>query len=375
MREPTLPLFVAAGRNPTRLFGIEVDARARRLAASAGFECADRPDPRRAALVASSHFAWDPAWLKALAERPGTVLTLAGKPVMAHLPAGSVAPDMAERMARGSLEVPERFDRIAAETTELGNAELRKRERPFVLPVTEETQDAAERAAYDGAYKGVTDALTLYLWRGAAFYLTRLAARAGVTPNMVTSAGAVLCLLAFWLFWNGHYWPGITAAFAFMVLDTVDGKLARCTGASSKFGNLFDHGIDLVHPPFWYWAWAHGIERYDAALALEPVYGTMLLWAIVVTYVAQRLIEGAFLHRFGMHIHVWRPIDSRFRLVTARRNPNMAILVVAMLFARPDVGLEIVALWTIVSLIFHAVRLAQARVEAERGRQLQSWLA
>ena len=29
-------------------------------------------------------------------------------------------------------------------------------------------------------------------------------------------------------------------------LDTVDGKLARCTIASSKLGNIFDHGIDLV---------------------------------------------------------------------------------------------------------------------------------
>ena len=51
------------------------------------------------------------------------------------------------------------------------------------------------------------------------------------------------------------------------------------------------------------------------------------------------------MRRFGgMHIHVWRPIDSKFRLITARRNPNMVILVGALLFGRPDVGLELVAL-------------------------------
>jgi phosphatidylglycerophosphate synthase len=159
----------------------------------------------------------------------------------------------------------------------------------------------------------------------------------------------------------------------FMVLDTVDGKLARCTGSSSKWGNVFDHGIDLIHPPFWWWAWAHGLAAYGRAL--EPVYGTMVLTAIVLGYVAQRLIEGIFMRRFGMHIHVWKPVDSQFRLITARRNPNMVILVGALLFGRPDVGLELVALWTIVSLIFHAVRLAQANSARDRGERVQSWLA
>jgi hypothetical protein len=75
-----------------------------------------------------------------------------------------------------------------------------------------------------------------------------------------------------------------------------------------------------------------------------------------------------------MHIHVWKRIDSQFRLVTARRNPNMVILVGALLFRRPDVGLELVAWWTIVSLIFHAVRLAQASELTARGGKVVSWL-
>ncbi len=89
----------------------------------------------------------------------------------------------------------------------------------------------------------------------------------------------------------------------------------------------------------------------------------------------QRLIEGLFMRRFGgMHIHVWRPIDSTFRLITARRNPNMVILVAALLVGRPDSGLVLVAWWTIVSLIFHAVRYAQASERAARGQKIRSWL-
>jgi phosphatidylglycerophosphate synthase len=276
----------------------------------------------------------------------------------------------------GTIVAEERiegFEAIASETVELSNQALRKRERPFVLPLDANDAEPVERAAYDAAYKGVTDALTLYLWRKPAFYLTRWAARAGLSPNFVTLIGAILCALAFVLFWRGSYWLGILSGFAFMVLDTVDGKLARCTGASSKWGNVFDHGIDLVHPPFWWWAWLHGLAAYGRPL--EPVYATMVLWVIVGGYVAQRIIEGLSIQRFnGMEIHVWRPLDSKFRLITARRNPNMVILVVALLFGRPDTGLVLVAWWTLISLIFHAVRLAQMTERQARGAKVVSWL-
>ena len=132
-----------------------------------------------------------------------------------------------------------------------------------------------------------------------------------------------------------------------MVLDTVDGKLARCTGASSKWGNVFDHGIDLIHPPFWWWAWVHGLAAYGRPL--EPVYcddGAVGDRRRLCR--PARSSKGIFMQRFGgMHIHVWQPIDSQFRLITARRNPNMVILVAALLFGRPDIGLELVAWWTI----------------------------
>jgi len=92
-------------------------------------------------------------------------------------------------------------------------------------------------------------------------------------------------------------------------------------------------------------------------------------------YVLQRLIEGAFIVRFGMHIHVWQRFDSRFRLVTARRNPNMVILFAAMLVSRPDWGIVAVAAWTALSLLVHLVRLIQAIMARRRGGEIVSWLA
>ena len=366
-------VFVPVGANPARVFGLEARTRACRLAAKAGMECADEVARDRPNVLADLRFAWDPAWLTAIRNHPGTVLMSGGEAILAHVPSGQDPGPVQAAMASSVPWSGDGLERIDAETAEISYPELRKRDRPFVLRLESGDPTPVERSAYDASYKGVTDALTLYLWRRPAFYLTRWAAEAGLTPNQVTLVGAILCVATFFFWLYGFYWAGIATAFGFMVLDTVDGKLARCTGQSSKWGNIFDHGLDLVHPPFWWWAWAEGLYYHDDPF--EAVYEWLIILAIVVGYVVQRFIEGIFMRRYGMHIHVWRPIDSKFRLVTARRNPNMVILVGSVVFARPDMGLELVAFWTIVSLIFHALRLAQANAAAERGRSIVSWLA
>ena len=291
-------LFVPVGANAARPFGMDARERACRLATNAGFDCAEAPQPGRAMLLASMRYAWDPAWLNAMRSRPGTVLTLAGEPVMVHTPIGGNLAGVAAGLE--DRQVVAGYEELPAETTALNYAELRKREHPFVMALDPDNPEPVERAAYDAAYKGVTDALTLYLWRKPAFYLTRWAAQAKLTPNMVTLVGGLLCLLAFWLFWEGQYWWGVLSGFIFMVLDTVDGKLARVTGASSKWGEVLDHGIDLIHPPFWWWAWEHGLAAYGRPLS--PLYATMVLWAIVGGYVAQRVIEGLFIKRLAESI-------------------------------------------------------------------------
>jgi phosphatidylglycerophosphate synthase len=368
-----LPFFVPVGRNAARVFGLDAETRACRLAAKAKLDCARSARPGGAVLLSDLAFAWDPAWLAAIAKRPGSVLMLGDRAVLAHVPAHQDPAPVTTAMEQGAAWTGGELDRLDAETAELNYHELRKRDRPFVLPLDAADTEPVERAAYDASYKGVTDALTLYLWRRPAFHLTRWAARLGMTPNHVTLIGAALCLVTIWLFARGDYWLGMATGFGFMVLDTVDGKLARCTGQSSWWGNIFDHGIDLVHPPFWWWAWAEGLNYHGDPF--ERVYEVLIVLAIVGGYVVQRVIEGVFMRKFGMHIHVWQPLDSRFRLVTARRNPNMIILLVSLVFRRPDMGLELVALWTMISVIFHAVRLAQANARTERGAILASWLA
>jgi hypothetical protein len=99
------------------------------------------------------------------------------------------------------------------------------------------------------------------------------------------------------------------------------------------------------------------------------------LWVVVVGYVVGRVQEGWFLWRYKFEIHAWRPIDSGFRQITARRNPNLAILSAATALGMPGPGLAWVAIWTLASLAFHFVRIAQAHVFARRRDTPRSWLS
>jgi len=372
--DPSPIAFATIGDNPTTLWGITASERASRIAR------ANKLVPREGAatpvLLANAAFAFDPAWLRHLVDEPGTVLTLGGVPAMALARDAEEAAAVEAAMRDGTpLPATATLRTLAYEDgPTIENKALRKRETPFLMPLRPDTVRAIERASYFGAYKGVTDALTKYLWPEWALVLTRISARFGITPNMITTLGALFCVAATWCFAEGRFWSGMALGLAFMVLDTVDGKLARCTVTSSAWGNIFDHGMDLVHPPFWWWFWATGLAHWGLA------YGTPTFWwvqgAIQGGYIVQRLIEGAFIaQNGGMHIHVWRRFDSRFRLITARRNPNMVILFAFTLFARPDIGLIAVAWWTAVSCLVHAVRLVQAWAVRARGGVIQSWLS
>lgn len=346
------------GQCDTLIWGMSNEERVRRLAGKAGK--AGRQLPPGRALFVNLLFAFDPLLIDIALERPDVAIFSDGRFVIGVLPAD--ADPSGAAVERLEIREGDRFY----------NRQLRKLQQPFVLPLTPETQRRIERLSYQGAYKGVTDLLTKYLWPEWALFLTRLAARIGMSPNMVTAIGALFNILAMIAFWNGSYWLGMALALVFMVLDTVDGKLARCTITSTGWGEVLDHGIDLIHPPFWWWAWGVGLAAVGLGLPQDQFI--LIMVVIVAGYVLQRLIEGIFIKRFGMDIHVWGRIDSQFRLITARRNPNMVILFVSMLFERPDIGLIALAWWTALSCIFHAVRLVQAMAAARRGQPITSWM-
>lgn len=347
------------------LFGLAAQERLLRLLASL---TASGAGEAGGVLVLRRDCLYSPALLAWLLASTGRAV--AGGPARA----AHVAPMQAEEAARwvlGQGAPPDHVQVVAPHLAGDGySTNLRKHETPWCMQVDPGRVREAEWRLYGASYKGVTDFLTKYLWPKPAFYMTRLFARLGVSPNAVTALSALLVVAAFLLFREAMWFAGLAAAFAMTFLDTVDGKLARVTLRSSAFGNAFDHGIDLIHPPFWYWAWAEGLK----ATGLGAHQDEMLAF-IIGGYVAGRLFEGWFIARHGIEMHVWRPFDSRFRLIVARRNPNLVLLLIGTLAGRPDLGFVAVAVWTAVSLVIHPLQIIAAERARAREGALSSWLA
>lgn len=308
--------------------------------------------------------------LRGLAQAPGVALEDEdGQPAAVHLPAGHGPTGRAAARAwlGGAGPCPEGLRPVrAGDIANAYNETLRKREDPYCVVATAARLAALEKRIFLGTYKGVVDAVTKYVWPTPARIVTKWCVRAGVTPNVVTWIGAVLMLAALGLFYEGRFGLGLLLGWIMTFLDTVDGKLARVSLNSSKFGNALDHGIDLLHPPFWYVAWGYGLGKLGSP-ALPAGWLGPVLAVLLVTYVTGRICEGYFIQRFGFHLHIWRPFDAFFRLILARRNPNLILLLLAWLAGRPDTGLVLVAAWTLVTFLMHVGQIAQAEIAARRG--------
>jgi phosphatidylglycerophosphate synthase len=351
-------------------FGMTPAERLERQAAREGLTIVDRAGEAEI-IIRGDHVYGASLFTGLLQAAPGTVLIdAAGRALAARV--DSASHDWATRLldteTPGSDLPKGTVTADAAALTGPSNMLLRKKENPLLVHATD--RQTVEKALFDDSYKGVTDLVTKHVWPPLALPATHWCALRGITPNQVTLVSALLVGVAFWLFWHGHFAIGLAAAWAMTFLDTVDGKLARVTLQSSPFGNIFDHGIDLIHPPFWYWAWAVGLAA--SGMALDD--GGWILGIIVAGYILQRGEEALFLHLFGMQIHIWRRFDSLFRQITARRNPNLLILMAATILGAPREGLIAVAVWTALCFLIHLARIGQAFV-ARRSGPLTSWLA
>lgn len=238
---------------------------------------------------------------------------------------------------------------------------LRRSLDPYVLPVRDTaSRDRVERFLFRSNYKGSTDFMTKYVYPPLVWLMLRPLARWRVHPNWLTALSWVATFAAVPLFAAGEWLAGLTLAYGMSLLDSVDGKLARLTHTSSRLGEILDHGLDIVHPPLWYLAWAWGLGggradswAIDAALGMTGVY------------VLDRLIAGVFRQRTGVSIHDCTPLDARLRTFISRRNVNVVLftLALALDWLRPGLNAALasfgfIVAWQGLSCLWHAQRLA-----------------
>ena len=324
-------------------------------------------------LVVHSDYVVELHTLKQLLSRPDVVLRSPADQRLAAVFVPASKASQALALLNGSnTESPADLDIVEPATLGGYNETLLRSEPPMLEQVSTANRADIEDRLYGSSYKGITDLVTKWLWPRPAKKGVHLCAALGITPNFVTASGFLLMLAACGFFYQGQFVAGLAAGWFMTYLDTVDGKLARVTVQSSKLGHVLDHGMDIIHPPFWYVLWGMALVDMPTPFGLGTVE---MCWLIVTGYWLGRIAEQSFVFLGGGSMFAWRPFDAYFRLVTARRNPCLIILTAGCLLSRPDWGFIGITLWTVATTVVLIVRLLQGSVERVLNGAIRSWLA
>ena len=357
---------------PPTVFGISSRDRLVRGLEAVGVPQIDRSGraATERALYLRSDYVFDARLLDALLSAPrDQVLCGADGTAAAVVAEPELAESARAALAGGSFDGLQRA--APADLVSSFDHKLRKHTPPLLLRVGAMPVRSIEDQLFAASYKGITDGITRWVWPVPARASTRWCAARGITPNQITVVSWLLTGLVLALWSVGWFGSGLVLAWAMTFLDTVDGKLARVTLTSSRLGHVMDHGLDLIHPPFWWAAWAWGL----AAAAGEPGFGSFepAMLVVVAGYFAGRALEGVFLVLFRMEMFSWRRFDGVFRQVIARRNPNLLLLTTGLLLGSPAVGLNAVAAWTAACIGIQIVRIGQAITTRLAGGTIEPW--
>jgi phosphatidylglycerophosphate synthase len=290
-----------------------------------------------------------------LADRAGSCAIRANKAAIGRVMPGDVqnilsAPTLDAAIGHLEEVTQEQFPSFVAKL---------RRDLPYYLfSVTNPAErKTVERFLFWSNYKGSTDFFTKYVYPPLVWAMVPPLARARVHPNTVTIISIILTVLAVPLFATGHFWWGFACAYGMSVLDSVDGKLARLTFTDSAIGNVLDHGLDIVHPPFWYFGWAIGLlGGWAATNFAQPLW--QAAWVLMALYVLDRLILAVYRAKYKRGLHTHAPMDAFVRTFISRRNINLPLFTVAYTI---DWGVEafyFVVLWQALTCAYHGLRTA-----------------
>jgi CDP-diacylglycerol--glycerol-3-phosphate 3-phosphatidyltransferase len=114
-----------------------------------------------------------------------------------------------------------------------------------------------------------------------------LLAKAGISPNVVTSVGLALAIGAAWVLSSGHLFLGGFLVLLAGAFDMLDGAVARLTGKTTLFGGILDSTFDRVSEG----ALFLGLLVYYAdkgAYAEIVLVGAAMLGSMMTSYVRAR---------------------------------------------------------------------------------------
>ena len=178
--------------------------------------------------------------------------------------------------------------------------------------------------------------------------LGEVLARAGLTPNMITTIGVLLSLVVAAIIASGNLVVGGVLFLIASGFDMLDGAVARAAGSVTKFGGFLDSTLD----------------RYSETIVLfgllyyllqtpDAMIGALLVFAattgsLLISYARARAEAAGFHASVGLHA----------------RPERVVILAIGLLFSQVLPALWILAIGTHLTVfmrIFHVWRITRAK--------------
>ena len=185
--------------------------------------------------------------------------------------------------------------------------------------------------------------------------LLALAARWGVTPNMLTVTGLVINAVAAVFFARGWIFSGGVLVLFANIFDVLDGQMARRTGQATRFGAFFDSVVDrysdlmlLLGLTFYY-------TRLGERLILF-ILGFALIGSIMTSYTRARA----------------ECIIRSCRVGFFERPERIAVITLGALFNRMTTALFLLAVFsnvTVIQRIVHTHERIRALENRPRGME------
>jgi CDP-diacylglycerol--glycerol-3-phosphate 3-phosphatidyltransferase len=114
-----------------------------------------------------------------------------------------------------------------------------------------------------------------------------LLAKAGISPNVITTVGLLIAFAVAWVLATGHFFLGGFLVLVSGAFDMLDGAVARITGRTTKFGALLDSSFDRFSEA----ALFLGLLAYYAdkgAFQEILLIGAALVGSVMTSYVRAR---------------------------------------------------------------------------------------
>lgn len=229
---------------------------------------------------------------------------------------------------------------------------LRREIPPYLLRIENETHlRQADRLLRLTVHKGVLELVAKYIHPPLEFGGVRLIDETEISPNQITILWLILAALTVPLFMKGYLLTGLILAAVSGVLDGIDGKLARLTLRYSKVGDRLDHIGGAIYDGIWYLALGWYFSAGDPQST-----GALFTYLLVISYVFHRLIPGLFRNLHGQEIYDYRRIDVIARLVGARMNNNIWLLLIGVSLGFPRESYYLMCSWMALTALWFIAR-------------------